>query len=78
MTTSSPIRIGVVGAGANTRDRHIPGFKAIDGVEIVAVANRSRESGERVARQFDIPRVFDTWQQLIEDDSIDESPVCRR
>lgn len=71
MTTSSPIRIGVVGAGANTRDRHIPGFKAIDGVEIVAVANRSRESGERVAQQFDIPRVFDTWQQLVEDDGID-------
>jgi len=65
------IRIGIVGAGANTRDRHIPGFKAIDGVELAAVANRSRASGERVAEQFGIRRVYDHWQEVIEDDDID-------
>ena len=31
------LRIGIVGAGANTRSRHIPGFQEIDGVEVVAV-----------------------------------------
>jgi predicted dehydrogenase len=71
MTATSSIRIGIVGAGANTRDRHIPGFKAIAGVEVVAVANRSRESGERVAQQFEIPRVFDTWEELVADDGVD-------
>ena len=35
------IRIGLVGAGGNTTLRHIPGFKAMDGVELVSVANRS-------------------------------------
>src|SRR5215212_11204254 len=65
------IRIGIVGAGANTRDRHIPGFQAIDGVELAAVANRSRASGERVAEQFGIRRVYDHWQEVIEDDDID-------
>ncbi|MFG0334472.1 MAG: Gfo/Idh/MocA family protein [Maioricimonas sp. JB049] len=66
-----PIRVGIVGAGANTRLRHIPGFRGIDGVEIVAVANRTPESTERVAREFDIPRTFDTWQSLVTDDDID-------
>jgi predicted dehydrogenase len=66
-----PIRIGIVGAGANTRDRHIPGFRAIDGVELVAVANRSRASGEKAAQQFEIPTVHDTWEQLIDDDEVD-------
>ncbi len=47
--TNETIRIGLVGAGANTRLRHIPGFQAIDGVELVSVANRSRESGQRIA-----------------------------
>ena len=65
------IRIGIVGAGANTRDRHIPGFRAIPGVELAGVANRSRASGERAAQQFGIAKVYDTWQQLIEDDAID-------
>jgi predicted dehydrogenase len=65
------IRIGIVGAGANTRDRHIPGFKAIPDVELVAVANRSRESGARGAEQFGIARVYDHWQQVIADDEVD-------
>jgi predicted dehydrogenase len=31
---ADPLRIGVIGAGANTRLRHIPGLQAIDGVEV--------------------------------------------
>ena len=68
------IRIGLIGAGLNTRDRHIPGFQNIEGVETVAVANRSRESGRRVADQFNIAQVYDNWQELLEDESIDA--VC--
>ena len=65
------IRVGLIGAGRNTRDRHIPGFHEVGGVEIVAVANRSRESGRVVADQFNIPTVYDNWVELLEDDSID-------
>ena len=68
------VRVGLIGAGANTRDRHIPGFEKVGGVELVAVANRSRESGRKVADQFNIPHVYDDWQELLEDDSIDA--VC--
>jgi len=60
-----PIRVGVIGAGANTRKFHIPGLQAIEGVEVVSVANRSRESGQRVADEFGIPTVYDDWQDLI-------------
>jgi len=59
------IRIGVVGAGANTVARHIPGLRAIEGVEIVGVCNRSRESSERAAQQLGIPMVYDNWQELV-------------
>ena len=38
------LRIGIVGAGGNVRARHVPGFRAIPGVELVAVVNRSRAS----------------------------------
>jgi predicted dehydrogenase len=62
---TTPIRIGIVGAGANTRSKHIPGLRAIPGVEIVSVANRRRESSERVAREFAIPTVYDSWQDLV-------------
>jgi predicted dehydrogenase len=71
---SDGIRLGLIGAGRNTRDRHIPGFQKVDGVEIAAVANRSRESGRTVADQFNIPTVYDNWQDLLEDPSLDA--VC--
>jgi predicted dehydrogenase len=60
-----PIRIGIVGAGANTRSKHIPGLRSLPGVQIVSVANRRRESSERVAREFAIPTVYDSWEQLV-------------
>ena len=68
------VRIGLIGAGRNTTDRHIPGFQKIEGVEIAAVANRSVESGRRVADQFNIPQVYGSWRELLEDESI--GAVC--
>ena len=68
------VRVGLIGAGRNTRDRHIPGFNSTPGVEIGAVANRSRESGQRVADAFNIPTVYDGWEELLEDESLDA--VC--
>ena len=64
MTSSQNIRVGVVGAGANSRARHIPGFQALDGVDVVGVANRSRESGQRVADEFEIPASTTTGSSL--------------
>ncbi len=52
-----PIRVGLIGAGRNTRERHMPGFDKVPGLEVAAVANRSRASGRAVADQFNIPRV---------------------
>ncbi len=66
-----PIRIGLVGAGDNTRRKHIPGLLAQEGVELVAVANRRRESSERVARDYGIARVCDHWREVVEADDLD-------
>ncbi len=69
--TQDTIRVGIIGAGANTRDRHIPGLQAIEGVEIVAVCNRSQESGERAAKQFGIERVCTNWQDIVHAPDVD-------
>jgi predicted dehydrogenase len=59
------IRVGFIGAGANTRLHHLPKLRAQRGVELAAVANRSRESGERVAKDFGIARVYDDWREVV-------------
>jgi predicted dehydrogenase len=68
---SDKIRIGIVGAGANTRSRHIPNLKAQAGVEIVSVCNRSLESSEKVAAGFKIPQVHRHWPKLVESPGLD-------
>ena len=65
------IRIGFVGAGGNTELRHIPGLQAIEGVELVSVANRSRASGQRIADKYGLSEVYDDWVELIEADDTD-------
>jgi predicted dehydrogenase len=65
------IRVGLIGAGANTRSRHLPGLRAIAGVQIVAVCNRRPESTAAVAREFGIPRTFETWESVVADGDID-------
>jgi predicted dehydrogenase len=68
---TSPLRIGIVGAGQNTRLRHLPGLRAIAGVELSGVVNRTRESSERVAKEWAIPKVYGKWEELIDDPQID-------
>lgn len=67
----STIKLGVIGAGANTRERHIPGLQAIAGVEVVSVANRSLSSAQKVAAEFGIPKAVANWRAVIEDSAID-------
>jgi predicted dehydrogenase len=65
------LRIGIVGAGNVTRTRHIPGFRAIPGVELVGVCNSRRESTIRVAREYGIPKSYGNWEELVHDQEID-------
>ena len=65
------IRVGIVGAGNNTRNRHVPGLQAQPGVELASVVNRSRASSERAAADLGIGRVHDHWRDLVESDDID-------
>ncbi len=65
------LRVGLIGAGANTRLRHIPGLQALPDVEIVAVCNRRPASTVAVAREFNIPHTYDRWEALIADPAID-------
>ena len=45
-STEQPIRIGIIGAGGIVKTRHIPGLRAIPGVQITQVTNRSVASAE--------------------------------
>ena len=68
------IKIGIVGAGGNTKLRHIPGLREQDNVEIVSVCNSTRASSEKVANEFGIPNVYDNWIDLVR--ASDSNAIC--
>lgn len=71
---AASLGLGFIGAGTNTRLRHLPGFRQLPGIDLVAVSNRSSSSAEAVAREFGIHRVYPHWRQVIEDPDV--QAVC--
>jgi predicted dehydrogenase len=68
---ADPIRIGIIGAGTNTRLQHLPRLQAIPGVSIEVVCNRHEESSQRVAKDFHIPRTASNWEEVVQDPDLD-------
>lgn len=65
------IGIGFIGAGGIAKQRHLPGLKEIPGVEMVAVANRRRETADEVAKEWGFGTVLDDWRQVLERKDVD-------
>ncbi|MEX2581876.1 MAG: Gfo/Idh/MocA family oxidoreductase [Gemmatimonadota bacterium] len=65
------VRIGLIGAGTIVQSRHIPNFRRIPEVELVAVANSSLESSRRVTDSFGIAKPYANWMELLDDPEID-------
>jgi predicted dehydrogenase len=61
----------LIGAGANVTSVQIPGFRRIPECEILAVANTSLASSQRVADEFGIPRAYAHWGELLADSEVD-------
>ncbi|PYJ43043.1 MAG: hypothetical protein DME86_03975 [Verrucomicrobia bacterium] len=60
------LRIGLVGAGAIVRTRHLPGLQKRSDVEIVAVSNSTYESSEKFSREC-VPEAvpMQNWPELV-------------
>jgi predicted dehydrogenase len=50
---------------------HIPGLQAINGIEIVGIANRTLESSRQVAEEFGISRTYGDWAEVVADPDLD-------
>jgi len=62
------IRVAVIGAGAIARRGHLPALKLLEKgglVETVAVVDIVEESAKRVAKEFDIPRYFTDYREML-------------
>src|SRR5262245_44605969 len=71
MTTPSSIRIGVLGAAAIVPDALTRPAQTVPEAQIVAIAARDPKRAEAFARKHHIPRVHQTYSDLLADPEID-------
>lgn len=63
-------RIGVIGAGFIVADVQIPAYAAA-GFTVAAIASRTPAHAQAVADRHAIPACYATWQELLDDESIE-------
>ncbi len=63
-------RIGILGSGFIVSDCHLVSYRKA-GFNPVAIASRSRENTARVAKRHSIATVHDSYEQLLDDKSIE-------
>lgn len=63
-------RIGNIGAGFIVREQHLVAYRDV-GFNPYAITSLVREEAETVAQRYGIPKVYDTWQELIKDQDVE-------
>jgi len=76
--STTPVRIGYIGAGRWSRNVILPSLAKIDGVQLVAVANSSEESGSAIARDFGFSRIEADWRAVVAANDVDAIVVGTR
>lgn len=72
----TPIRIGVVGAGAVVVNGHVPSLQSIPGVEVAAICDTNLARAQEAAAKFNIPQAFADYQDLIAQGGVDAVTVA--
>ncbi len=73
MAEAKTIRVGVIGCGAGMF--HLRGYSQDPRVKIVALAGLDTDRCERLAKQYDVPRIYTDYQDLLSDHDIDAVSV---
>ena len=63
-------RIGCIGSGFIMADCHLVSYKNA-GLNPIAIASRTPAHAAAVAKRHEIPKVYDTWEALLDDEAVE-------
>ncbi|MGQ9479051.1 MAG: Gfo/Idh/MocA family protein [Thermoproteota archaeon] len=73
---SSKIGVGIIGCGGIARFAHVPNYKKISDVEIIACADIDINAARSMAEEFKIPKYYTDYNEMLEKEEIDAVSVC--
>jgi predicted dehydrogenase len=76
VSSSSKLRVAVLGAGAWARHAHIPGWQRDPRAEVAVMCDVVKERAQEFATYFKIPEATDDWQAVMARPDIDIVDIC--
>lgn len=70
------VRVAIIGAGWIAQVAHIPVWKKLENVELVAVCDTVKTRAKAVAEKYKIPQFFMKDEELLKRDDIDAVDIC--
>lgn len=70
------VQLALIGCGAIATNAHIPCYKKLHNVEVVAVADSQRSKAKAVARRFNIEKWYIDYQEMLKNENIDAVDIC--
>lgn len=74
MAVKDQLRVGIIGCGAGLF--HLQGYQEEPRAKVVALAGLDTDRCESLAKQFDIPRIYRDYQDLLAQDDIDAVSIA--
>ena len=67
------VRVGFIGCGGIANQKHLPGMKAMEGVDMCAFCDLIIERAEKAAKEYGTPdaKVYTDYKELLADPTID-------
>jgi predicted dehydrogenase len=69
------MRAGVIGAGFISVRSHVPGYRSVPGVEVVAICDVNEQRAQQTAKDLQIPHYYTDYREMLKE-SLDLVSVC--
>lgn len=70
------LKVGVVGCGEIAKNVHIPVFKSLKDVEVVAVCDKNKSLVFETSKIFNIPKAYTDIDKMLQVESLDLLSIC--
>ena len=70
------LKVGIIGSGSIARNAHMPGYRAQKDAEVIAVCDVVPGRAAAFAQEFQIPRAYDSYQEMLTKEQLDVVSVC--
>lgn len=72
---SETVHVGIIGIGSAGR-KHLRGYKAMLGVEVVGIADVDEARAGAAAKEYEVERYYTDYRQLLDDSRLQAVTIC--